>query len=989
VCATRQQKRAHAEQSGRDPLILNPTTRKQLKEVVDIRKEIINVRFGSEADMCGAKRHVRFAPKSGQFSTGLSRRKLKWPSRSASRGLIIAKPCPLYLRKRKSGHSGDDGVERGTASRAIPKHDSAIASNFGILRFMTNGTPLPIFGSGLSEVEAQNRLQSEGYNELPRQDRRTPLRIVLEVFREPMFALLLGGGFIYLLLGDLKEALILLGFAIMSVAITVIQETRTERVLEALRDLTSPRALVIRDGVRRRIAGREVARGDLVVLAEGDRVPADAVLVQAHDVQADESLLTGESVPVRKIAAVSIPASSARPGGDDLPFVYSGALVVRGSGLAHVIGTGPRSEIGKIGQSLHALETEPPRLQLQTARLVRLSAFGGAAVSVGAVVLYGTLRGGWLDAVLTGITIGMSMLPEEFPVVLTVFMAMGAWRISKARVLTRRAASIETLGSATVLCTDKTGTLTENRMSIVELRLPDDDVFRPREATNAAVPDNFRELAAYGLLASTPEPFDPMEKAFHEFARDELEVADGLPGSDWKLAHSYGLRPELLAMSQLWQKDEGRSDFVVAAKGAPEIIADLCHLGPAELQAVRRSVDSMATEGLRVLGVAKAMHEGAQWPESQRDFPFVFLGLVGLADPLRSSVPAAVRECGSAGIRVVMITGDYPATARAIAQRAGLDASAALTGDEIEHLDDSELARSARTVGIFARIMPEQKLRIVQALKADGEIVAMTGDGVNDAPSLKAAHIGVAMGGRGTDVAREASSIVLLDDDFGSIVTAIRLGRRIYDNVRKAMGFIFAVHVPIAGLALLPLLFGLPIIFGPIHIAFLEMVIDPVCSLVFEAETDEEDVMRRKPRIPDAPLFSWPLIGWSVFQGGLTFGLVGAIFLIALYRGMPEDEARALTFFSLVLSIVSLILVNRSYSTSLVAAFRRPNPALAWILLTVTVILGLSLLWPTASALFRFGPLHADDLAVTIAAGIVVLIVLETLKHLWRMRLGL
>jgi Ca2+-transporting ATPase len=583
----------------------------------------------------------------------------------------------------------------------------------------------------------------------------------------------------------------------------------------------------------------------------------------------------------------------------------------------------------------------------------------------------------------------MSMLPEEFPVVLTVFMAMGAWRISKARVLTRRAASIETLGSATVLCTDKTGTLTENRMSIVELRLPDDDIFRPREATNAAVPDNFRELAAYGLLASTPEPFDPMEKAFHEFARDELEVADGLPGSDWKLAHSYGLRPELLAMSQLWQKDEGRSDFVVAAKGAPEIIADLCHLGPAELQAVRRSVDSMATEGLRVLGVAKAMHEGAQWPESQRDFPFVFLGLVGLADPLRSSVPAAVRECGSAGIRVVMITGDYPATARAIAQRAGLDASAALTGDEIEHLDDSELARSARTVGIFARIMPEQKLRIVQALKADGEIVAMTGDGVNDAPSLKAAHIGVAMGGRGTDVAREASSIVLLDDDFGSIVTAIRLGRRIYDNVRKAMGFIFAVHVPIAGLALLPLVFGLPIIFGPIHIAFLEMVIDPVCSLVFEAETDEEDVMRRKPRIPDAPLFSWPLIGWSVFQGGLTFGLVGAIFLIALYRGMPEDEARALTFFSLVLSIVSLILVNRSYSTSLVAAFRRPNPALAWILLTVTVILGLSLLWPTASALFRFGPLHADDLAVTIAAGIVVLIVLETLKHLWRMRLGL
>jgi Ca2+-transporting ATPase len=854
---------------------------------------------------------------------------------------------------------------------------------------MTNRTPASISMSGLSEAEAQRRLKSEGYNELPRQDRRTPLRIVLEVLREPMFALLLGGGFIYLLLGDLKEALILLGFAILSVAITVIQETRTERVLEALRDLTSPRALVIREGARRRIAGREVARGDLIVLAEGDRIPADAVLAEARDLQADESLLTGESVPVRKIAATDIPEGRARPGGDDLPFIYSGALVVRGSGLAHVVATGPRSEIGKIGQSLHALETEPPRLQVQTARLVRLAALGGAAVSIVAVVLYGTLRGGWLDAVLAGITIGMSMLPEEFPVVLTVFMAMGAWRISKARVLTRRAASIETLGSATVLCTDKTGTLTENRMSIAELRLPDGDVFRLREATDALVPSNFRELALHGLLASAPVPFDPMEKAFHEFARGGLEVADGLPGPDWKLAHSYGLRPDLLAMTQLWQRDEDTPAFAVAAKGAPEAVAHLCRLGPAELEAVHRAVDAMAAEGLRVLGVAKAAHEGQRWPESQRDFPFVFLGLVGLADPLRPSVPEAVRECRSAGIRVVMITGDYPATAKAIAQQAGLDASEVLTGDAIEQLDDTELARRAKTASVFARIMPEQKLRIVQALKADGEIVAMTGDGVNDAPSLKAAHIGVAMGGRGTDVAREASSLVLLDDDFGSIVTAIRLGRRIYDNVRKAMGFIFAVHVPIAGLALLPLVFGLPIIFSPIHIAFLEMVIDPVCSLVFEAETDEEGIMRRKPRAPDEPLFSWRLIGWSVLQGGLAFGLVGAIFVIAHQRGMPEDEVRALTFFALVLTIVSLILVNRSFSTSPVAAFRRPNPALRWILLAVVAILGLSLVWPTASTLFRFGPLHADDLALTLAAGIGLLIVLEKLKHLWRARLGL
>jgi Ca2+-transporting ATPase len=325
---------------------------------------------------------------------------------------------------------------------------------------------------GLTEADVQARLKTEGYNELPRPDRRTPLRIIFEVVREPMLALLLGGGVIYLALGDLKEALILLAFATMSVLITVVQETRTERVLEALRDLTSPRALVIRDGERKRIAGREVVRGDFVVLAEGDRVPADAVLIQSHDLQTDESLLTGESVPVRKIASGDvIPSKGRRPGGDDLPYVFSGSLVVRGTGIGEVTGIGARSEIGKIGQSLSTLETEPPRLQAQTRRLVRMFAMVGAAVSVLAVLLYGTLRGGWLDAVLAGIALGMSMLPEEFPVVLTVFMAMGAWRISRARVLTRRAAAIETLGSATVLCTDKTGTLTENRMSIAELRL--------------------------------------------------------------------------------------------------------------------------------------------------------------------------------------------------------------------------------------------------------------------------------------------------------------------------------------------------------------------------------------------------------------------------------------------------------------------------------------------------------------------------------------
>ena len=838
---------------------------------------------------------------------------------------------------------------------------------------------------GLDEAEAQARLKTEGHNELPRPDRRTPLRIIFEVVREPMLALLLGGGAVYLALGDLKEALILLAFATMSVVITVVQETRTERVLEALRDLTSPRALVIRDGERKRIAGREVVRGDFVVLKEGDRVPADAALVQAHDLQTDESLLTGESVPVRKTVNTDVdPSKSRRPGGDDLPYVFSGSLVVRGTGIAEVIATGVRSEIGKIGQSLSTLETEPPRLQAQTRRLVRMFAMVGGTVSVLAVLLYGTLRGGWLEAVLAGIALGMSMLPEEFPVVLTVFMAMGAWRISRARVLTRRAAAIETLGSATVLCTDKTGTLTENRMTIAELRHNSGEVFQVREASGAKLPADFHDLVEFGLLASARDPFDPMDKAFHDLGREQLAGTEHLHGPEWKLARAYGLRPGLLAMSHVWQAADGGQKFVVAAKGAPEAIAGLCHLRATELAALTRSVDAMAAEGLRVLGVARASFAGQTWPDSQNDFAFEFLGLVGLADPMRSSVPEAVSDCRSAGIKVVMITGDYPATARAIVRQAGLDAEDVVTGEELEKLGDTELARRVKTVTVFARIMPEQKLRIVSALKANGEIVAMTGDGVNDAPSLKAAHIGIAMGGRGTDVAREASSIVLLDDDFGSIVKSIRLGRRIYDNLRKAMGFIFAVHVPIAGLALLPLLFGLPILLGPMHIAFLEMVIDPVCSLVFEAETEEDDVMRRPPRAPNEPLYSRSLIGWSLVQGAFAFGLVAFIFVMAHMRGMPEDETRALAFFSLVLSIVSLIFVNRSFSASLVTALRRPNPALAWVLPAVVTMLGLTLIWPFASGLFRFGPLHLDDLALTFGAGLLVLVFLELLKPLWR-----
>ncbi len=836
---------------------------------------------------------------------------------------------------------------------------------------------------GLSSTEAAERLDAEGFNELRRTQSRSLGRVAYDVASEPMFGLLIAAGLVYLALGDLGEALLLLAFASISVTIAIVQEARSERVLEALRDLTSPRALVIRDGEQKRIPGREVVRGDLLVLGEGDRVAADAILVSASDLLLDESLLTGESVPVRKRAEEGTGLMS-KPGGDDLPCVFSGTLVARGQGIAKVRATGPSSEIGKIGEALGTIETTPPRLKQETGHLVRLVAAFGLTACVLVIVLYGLTRGSWLEAFLAGIALGMSMLPEEFPLVLTVFLVMGAWRISRARVLTRRASAIEALGEASVLCTDKTGTLTLNRMAIVEL-VAGGEILKVEQGAGQDWAEKFLRLAARGKLACAKDPFDPMETAFYTLAAQLPTTADTEP--DGGPVKTYGLRPDLLAVTQAW-KGRGTDAHIVAAKGAPEAIAALCKLDPAAVAAHRAEAERMAGRGLRVLAVAEAAFTGDDWPDTPHGFAFGFLGLVGLADPLRPSVKAAVRECQAAGIRVVMITGDFPATAQAIAREAGLPSEKAVTGEAIEATSDADLPDLVSRACVFARILPGQKLRIVRALKAEGAVVAMTGDGVNDAPALKAADIGIAMGGRGTDVAREAASIVLLDDDFGSIVMTIRLGRRIYDNLRKAMGFILAVHVPIAGLALLPLLTGLPLILMPIHIAFLEMVIDPVCSVVFEAEKEERGIMERPPRAVASRLFSTTLVVWSLVQGLLALGLVAAVYLAACLHGLPEAEVRALTFVTLVLANFALILVNRSFADTFAATWRWDNRALWAVIVVTAALLGLALAFEPARGLFRFGPLHGEDLALVLAAGAGLVVVLEYLERFWQARLA-
>jgi len=833
-------------------------------------------------------------------------------------------------------------------------------------------TPPP----GLTESEAAARLAEEGPNELAPDRPRGLLRTALDVLKEPMLLLLLAAGGVYLLLGNRQEALVLLFFVAVVITITLVQERKTERALGALRDLSSPRALVVRDGVRRRIPGREVVRGDVLVLAEGDRVPADAVLLEAASLAADESLLTGESVPVRKRAAQGEPPA-ARPGGDDLPFVYAGTLVVSGHGLAEVRATGAGSEMGRIGSVLAAVEPTRTLLQREVGRLVVIVAGAGLALCAGLVLIHGLTRGGWLRGLLAGIALAMAVLPEEFPVVLTIFMAMGAWRISRSRVLTRRLPAVEALGAATVLCSDKTGTLTENRMRIARLWAP--GVLHVLDGE--PLPEAVHEVVEFGILASQCDPFDPMERAFHELGSEALAGTGHLHGG-WRLVREYPLSPALLAVSHAWTSPDG-GRLVVAAKGAPEAVADICHLEAARAAEVGAHVAEMGADGLRVLAVARAFVEPGELPPGQHDFDFELVGLVGLEDPVRPGVPGAVAECVGAGVRVVMITGDAPDTARAIARKVGLvDADVVVTGQDLEALSDADLRTRVRHAGVFARVVPEQKLRLVQALRANGEVVAMTGDGVNDAPALKAADIGVAMGGRGTDVAREAAALVVTDDDFSSIVAAVRLGRRIYENLRRAMSYVLAVHVPIAGLSLLPLVLGWPMVLFPLHIVFLELIIDPACSLAFEAEPADPGLMRRPPRRADARLFDGRLVWLALLQGASLLAATLFVFRLQIDHTGSEMAGRSLAFVALVAGNVALILVNRSWQRGLVGTLAARNLASWAVVAGATGSLLLTLLVPFFRDLFRFAPVTLHDALIAAAAGAASLAWFEVLKAL-------
>jgi Ca2+-transporting ATPase len=830
--------------------------------------------------------------------------------------------------------------------------------------------------AGLTDLEAATRLRRDGHNELPTAQSRGLMAMAVDVVREPMFLLLLATGAVYLLLGDPAESAAILGAVFLVIGITIYQEHKTERALVALRDLSSPRALVIRGGAPKRVPGRDVVVDDLVVLREGDRVPADACIESCHNLFVDESILSGESIAVRKVAGTR-GASPEAPGGDDRPLVYSGTLIVRGDGLARVHATGLATELGRVGTALTQVQVGRTALQNDVSRMVRLLAFAGMTACAVVGVVYGATHHRWLDGALAGLTLAIAMVPEEFPVILTVFLALGAWRISRSHVLTRRIPAVETLGSATVLCVDKTGTLTMNEMTVAGVAAAggSEEIVDPGAALTTAA----ARIVSTAHLASKPQAFDPMERAFAALAKTHgLQIDE----DRFVLVREYPLSDALLAMVHVWRDKDDPSLHLVCAKGAPEAIVELCRLGATERQRVLEQLANMANQGLRALGVARAEWRSNTMPDAPTDFDLQYLGLIGLTDPVRPGVPQAIEECQRARIRVVMITGDYPATATNIARQIGLPrAGTCLSGAELTQMGNAELQRRVQSVDVFARIKPEQKLRLVTALRANGEVVAMTGDGVNDAPALKAADIGIAMGARGTDVAREAAGLVLLDDDFTSIVRAIRLGRRIYDNIEKATAYVLAIHIPIAGISLVPVILGWPPVLMPVHVIAMELIVDPACSIAFEMEPEEADVMLRPPRDPGRRLFNRQMMIRSFLQGLGALAAATVVLVMSRRLRVSDSDTRMLTFSTLLLTNLALIFTNRSVSRPLWTVWATPNPALRWLVAGAVGVLAAMLYVPLIRDLFRMSTPHAIDAVVVLFVSIGALVWMEAVKH--------
>ena len=806
---------------------------------------------------------------------------------------------------------------------------------------------------GLTDKTVLTSRARHGRNVVVSKARTGILATVKEVVTEPMFVLLLLACIIYFGIGQIEEAITLIIALLLVAGISVYQSIRSDQALSVLRNLTQPQADVIRNGTLTTVPVEDLVVGDAVLVAEGGRLPADGIVEACTDCSIDESILTGESVAVTKTTGER---------------VFAGTNLVAGRVWLTVSAVGVLTELGKIGRSLDAIQPEKTPLQLQISQFViRMAWIGAGAFALVWGINY--LRSGdWVTALLFGLTLAMSILPEEIPVAFSSFMALGAVRLSRMGILTKQPQTVESLGSATIICTDKTGTLTQDGMSVRYVYAALSQTLTLFPDPVVALPEGGRDVLAYAFWASETIPFDPMEKAI---AAAFTEADPGAARLAYPMVHEYPLAGLPPMMTHIRQIPTG--DLVVAGKGAIEHLLAVCRLEPPDIDHIRLVTRQLSNNGYRVLGVARGNFEPPGFPNSQDEFNWSFLGLIALENPPKANAKAVIQAFTEAGIQVKMITGDYPETAQAIARQVGLPgADTLLTGVEIMAMAAPELRARAGKTAVFARMFPEAKWRIVEALKQTGEIVAMTGDGVNDGPALKAAHIGVAMGRRGTELAKQAASLVLVNDDLSSMVEAIAQGRRIYQNLKKAVSYIVSIHIPIILTVAIPLLanWQWANLFSPIHIIFLELVMGPTCSIAFENEPAEVGLMQQSPRLLSATFLDWRELGRSIVQGlGIALAVL-SVYYIAMQQGESISVGRTLVFTTLVLSNIWLTLVNRSFVHSVFSMILVRN-WLLWLMLGFTLgLLLVTLFIPMAQPLFGFAPISASAFAWCLVAAL-------------------
>ena len=820
---------------------------------------------------------------------------------------------------------------------------------------------------GLTSGEAKLLQERYGKNNIVPEKKESFIRKVLEVIKEPMFLLLLVAAMIYFILGEPRDGIIMLIFVVAVISIDVVQEWKTDKTLKALRKLSAPHITVIRDGIEMMINSEDLVPGDLMIISEGVKVPADGFVIKANDLCIDESSLTGEPVCVWKSV------NNSDNGYWKQNYCYAGTLVTQGIGVIKVDKIGVGTEYGKIGKKVSETKEEATPLQKQTSTLVKVCAYIAAILFfLVAVITYMNLidysfKARIIESILSAITLAMAMIPEEFPVILTVVLSMGAWRLAKKNSLVRKLPSVETLGAVSVLCVDKTGTITINKMTVKDIWSVNDDI------------KGFSKIMG---MACETEAYDPMEQAMIEYCEKNNITKDMLFGGT--LVKEYSFTNERKMMGHVWKNDDG---ITVAAKGSPEKIIKLCDLDEELKKDINNKMKEFSLKGLRVIAVGKMIIEKEDdIPRSLEQCRLEFLGLVALQDPPRETVKNDIAICSKAGIRVVMITGDNGITASAIAKDVGIVGNDnIITGDIIDRLSDEELREKVKNINIFSRVVPEHKMRIVKAFKENGEIVAMTGDGVNDAPALKKADIGIAMGKRGSEVAREAADLVLLDDNFSTIVYTVKDGRRIYDNIKKAIGYVFTIHIPIALSSLLAPLLGIgskELMLLPIHVVLLELIIDPTCSIVLERQPAEDYIMERKPRDPNEKILTVNLLVKSIIQGFVLFIASFGVYYIYLIKNQASVEvARSMAISIIMISNLLLVQVNNSNKEYAYKSFiKLRKDKVMWSIIVATIVLIVVILYTPISSILKLAPLTIVDMLLVLLISVCSIMWYEIVK---------